>query len=591
MGLMETLRNGTKYIVIVLIISFGLIWVLADVDFFGAMNAGPNELGSVNGDDISLQEYNQRVQYYNNLYVQQTGSSMTPEITAIYEQQVWDELVNSRLIQQKMDELGITVTDAELLDMVYGDNPDEIIVQNFSREDGSIDRATIDQVLSNPEFAQQAVALDLQLRQKRRQQKLTNYIAAGVQVTKEQVEEEYMKQNSYADVSFVRFPFADITDEEVTVSDSDLKKYYNDNKESYKREESYRANVVKFSFLPTSEDTATIFKEVEELRDDFANAENDSLFLNRQQSSTSYSAAFIDKDDIREEYKLVLDIEEGEVTAPFLNSGQVSIIKNVEENRNEIKFVVFSRVVEALQRTIRDADEAARDFQLFADEETDFETEANRAEKEIQSVFATKDSPFISGLGNSQQVLSFLEGADIGDISRVIELGTDFVVVELTEKTKAGYRPLEEVKTQVETAVKLEKKKALSIQRAKDLLAANTNIDDLAEAAGKELNTAEDISANGLVLAGAGSEPKVIGAIFALDEGQTSKVIEGSSAAYVVKVITKQTPLIENLDAATRQQIKTRLEAQINQKFGSIWLEQLKEEAEVIDNRSRLIQS
>ncbi len=199
MGLMETLRNGTKYIVIILIISFGLIWVLADVDFFGAMNAGPSELGEVNGDNISLQEYNQRVQYYNNMYVQQTGSSMTPEVTAIYEQQVWDEVVNSRLIQQKMDELGITVTDSELLDMVYGDNPDPIIVQNFSREDGSIDRATIDQVLTNPDFSQQAIALDLQLRQKRRQQKLTNYISAGVQVTKQQVDEEYIKQNSYAD--------------------------------------------------------------------------------------------------------------------------------------------------------------------------------------------------------------------------------------------------------------------------------------------------------------------------------------------------------------------------------------------------------
>ena len=308
MGLMETLRNGTKYIVIILIISFGLIWVLADVDFFGAMQAGPNNLGQVNGDDISLQEYNQRVQYYNNLYVQQTGNSMTPEVTAIYEQQVWDELVNSRLIEQKMDELGITVTDTELLDMVYGDNPDPIIVQNFSREDGSIDRATIDQVLTNPDFSQQAIALDLQLRQKRRQEKLTNYIAAGVQVTNEQVEDEFMKQNSFADVSYVRFPFADITDEEISVTDSDIREYYNANKEQYKREESYRASVVKFSYLPTADDTTTIFQEVEELRSDFANAESDSLFLNRQQSSTPYSATFIDKDDVREEYRAVLDL-------------------------------------------------------------------------------------------------------------------------------------------------------------------------------------------------------------------------------------------------------------------------------------------
>lgn len=591
MGLMETLRNGTKYIVIILIVSFGLIWVLADVDFFGAMQAGPNNLGQVNGDDISLQEYNQRVQYYNNLYVQQTGNSMTPEITAIYEQQAWDELVNSRLIEQKMDELGITVTDAELLDMVYGDNPDPIIVQNFSRADGSIDRATIDQVLTNPDFSQQAIALDLQLRQKRRQEKLTNYIAAGVQVTNDQIEAEYMKQNSFADVSYVRFPFADIADEEISVTDADIRDYYNANKEQYKREENYRASVVKFSFLPTADDTATIFQEVEELRSGFANAENDSLFLNRQQSSTPYSATFINKDDVREAYRAVLDLEEGEVTKPFLNAGQVSIIKNVEENRNEIKFVVFSRLIEALQGTIRDADEAARDFQLFAEEETDFETEAERANKEIQSIFATKGNAFISGLGNSQQILTFLERADRGDISRVIELGTDFVVVQLDEKTKEGYRSLEEVKAQVETLVKLEKKKAQAVSNAREALNSNQTVEALASSTGKEIQTAEGIAANSMVLTGAGREPKVIGAIFELEEGETSGVIEGSSAAYVVMVTSKQVPSLDNLDEATKQQIRTRLEGEINQKFGAIWLEQLKQEAEIIDNRSRLIQS
>ncbi|MFY0684861.1 MAG: SurA N-terminal domain-containing protein [Balneola sp.] len=591
MGLMETLRNGTKYIVIILIVSFGLIWVLADVDFFGAMNAGPSELGEVNGDNISLQEYNQRVQYYNNLYVQQTGNSMTPEVTAIYEQQVWDELINSRLIAQKMDELGITVTDAELLDMVYGDNPDQIIVQNFSRADGTIDRASIDQVLTNPDFSQQAISLDLQLRQKRRQEKLTNYITAGVQVTKEQVEEAYIKQNSFADVSYVRFPFGEISDDEISVTDSDLKNYYNTNKEQYKREESYRASVVKFSLLPTKEDTTTIFGELEELRADFASAENDSLFLNRQQSSTPYSSAFIDKDDVREEYSAVLDIEEGEVSEPFLNAGQVSIIKNVEENRNEIKFVVFSRLIEALPGTVRDADEAARDFQLFADEETDFETEAERAEKEITSIFATKGNAFISGIGNSQQVLTFLEGASVGDISRVIELGTDFVVVRLDEKTKEGYRPLDEVESQVETFVKLEKKKALAVEKAQALLSSNQTIEAVAEAAGNDLETAEGIAANSVVLTGAGREPKVIGAIFEMEEGATSGVIEGSSAAYIAKITSKQTASVDNLDETTRMQIRTRLEGEVNQKFGAIWLEQLRNEAEIVDNRKRLIQS
>jgi len=94
-----------------------------------------------------------------------------------------------------------------------------------------------------------------------------------------------------------------------------------------------------------------------------------------------------------------------------------------------------------------------------------------------------------------------------------------------------------------------------------------------------------------MVLTGAGREPKVIGAIFELEQGETSTVIEGGSAAYVVSVTSKQIPSLDNLDESTKQQIRTRLEAEINQKFGAIWLEQLKQEADIIDNRSRLIQS
>jgi peptidyl-prolyl cis-trans isomerase D len=122
-------------------------------------------------------------------------------------------------------------------------------------------------------------------------------------------------------------------------------------------------------------------------------------------------------------------------------------------------------------------------------------------------------------------------------------------------------------------------------------LASNPTVEALAAATEKEIITAEGLAASSVVLTRAGREPKVIGAIFELEEGETSGVIEGNSAAYIVNVTSKQTPSLDNLDEATRQQIRTRLEGEINQKFGAIWLEQLKKEADIVDNRSRLIQS
>src|SRR6056297_287067 len=143
MGVMEKMRNSTASILWILIFSFGILWVLADTQVFDAMAVGPRNLGTVNGDAISLDEYNQRVSFYTDQFSQQSGRPMSPEMRAMYENRAWEDLVAARLIQQKISELGITVTDSELMDMVTGDNPAPFIRQQFQQEDGTIDRIAL----------------------------------------------------------------------------------------------------------------------------------------------------------------------------------------------------------------------------------------------------------------------------------------------------------------------------------------------------------------------------------------------------------------------------------------------------------------
>ncbi len=589
MGVMGKFRDNTGIILWILIGSFGLLWVIMDVFDPNALSAGPRSLGAVNGEPISFDEYNSRVQYYSNAYTQQTGASMTAETRAVYEKQVWDDLVSAQLLEQKMDELGITVTDQELLDMAYGDNPDPLIRQYFAREDGTIDRFMVQNVLSDEQYSQEAIAIELQLRQKRRQEKLRNFITAGLQVTDQDVMDEYIKRNSFAEFSFVRFPYNEIDESEITVSDSDLKTYYNKNKDRYKREESYRAKFVGFSTLPTSEDTAQITKEVSDLAGEFARAENDSLFLIRQQSTTPYNSVFVAKSDLREDYAPVLDLKVGEITGVINLGTSAAIIKKVAENRNEIKFAVLSKVFEALPSTIDDAAESADEFQYFATEESSFEEEAERAELNVLEIFATKGNSFISGLGSSQQALDFFRGADEGDVSLPIELGSQFVVIKLEEKTPEGFRPLEEIRSQIETQVKNEKRKEATVAKVKGMLAANTTLEALSSASSKEVLFMDNLAASSTVITGAGREPGVIGAIFTMSEGQISGVIPGLSAAFVIQATSVTKPDASTLDQTTASSLRSELEQQESQRYLSIWLEQLKEEADITDNRDRVL--
>ena len=589
MGVMGKFRDNTGVILWILIGSFGLLWVVMDVFDPNALMMGPRSLGSVNGEPISYEEYNSRVQYYSNAYSQQTGQSMSPELRAAYESQVWDEIVSSKLLEQKMDELGITVTDDELLSMVYGENPDPLIRQYFQREDGTIDRFMVQNVLSDEQYSQEAIAIELQLRQKRRQEKLTNYITSGLQVTQAEVEREFTRRNTFAELEYLRFPYSEVDEASIDVTDADVRAYYNANKELYKQEKAYRAQFVRFSTLPTSEDSAVIRQELENLRADFAAAENDSVFLVLQQSTTPFNGVMVDKDDVREEYEAVLSVDEGAVTEVLDLGTSAAIIKNSSESRSAIQFAVLSRMYEALPATLNDVGEQADEFQYFA-EENNFVDEAARAELSVGSIFATDGNTFISGLGNSQQVLDFLSRADEGDISAPIELSRELVVIQLDEIIEEGYRPLEEVRTQVETAVRTEKRKEVLSAQLNERLAAHSDLASLAEATGKTVQTVENLSSNSTVLRGAGREPEVIGAIFGLEEGIRSEAIAGESGMYVVYLSSVNAPTLGTASVESYDTIRQELEQALNNEYLSVWISQLKGEADIVDNRAVLLQ-
>ena len=589
MGVMTKFRDNTGVILWILIGSFGLLWVVMDVFDPNALMMGPRSLGSVNGEPISYEEYNSRVQYYSNAYSQQTGQSMNPELRAAYESQVWEEIVSAKLLEQKMDELGITVTDDELLDMVYGENPDPLIRQYFQREDGTIDRFMVQNVLSDEQYSQEAIAIELQLRQKRRQEKLSNYITSGLQVTQAEIEREFVRRNTFAELEYLRFPYSDVDESTIQVSDAELRSYYNTNKELYTQEKSYRANFVRFSILPTTEDSAIIRDELENLRVDFATAENDSVFLVLQQSSTPYNGVSVDKDELREEYEAVLSVAEGEVTDVLDLGTSAAIIKNISEDRNTIQFAVMSRIYEALPATLNEAGEKADEFQYFA-EDKDFIEEANRAELTVGSIFATDGNTFISGLGNSQQVLDFLSRSDVGDISAPIELSNELIVMQLSEVTEEGYRPFEEVRSQLEAAVRTEKRKEVLQAQIQEWLTQHNDLPSLSDATGKSIETVDNVSTNSTVLRGAGREPKVIGYAFSMEVNERSGPVAGESAMYVLHVTNKTTPNLATSSPDTFENIRQQLEQELNNEYLSVWISQLKGEADIIDNRFVLLQ-
>ena len=183
MGVMEKMRNSTASILWILIFSFGFLWVMADTQVFDAIGAGPQSMGEVNGVPITFDDYNERVAYYTEQFNRQSTDALTSEIRAGFEQRAWDDLVAAELMRQKMDALGITVTDEEVGEMILGDDPVQFIRDQFADEEGNIDRVALRAAIEAPENQEIWVVVEDQLRQTRRQEKLNNFIMAGMKPT------------------------------------------------------------------------------------------------------------------------------------------------------------------------------------------------------------------------------------------------------------------------------------------------------------------------------------------------------------------------------------------------------------------------
>lgn len=589
MGVMEKMRNSTSSILWILIFSFGILWVLADVDFFGGITQGPSNLGVVEGEPITLEEYNNRVSFYTDQFSQQTNQPMTPEMRAMYENQAWDDLVAARLIQKKMNQIGISVTDNELIEMITGDTPDPFIRQQFADAEGNIDRIALRAAIDAPENSEAWIMIEQQLRDNRRQQKMSNFISSGLRVSSVDIKNEFIRENSFADIRYLRFPYSEISDDEITVTEDELRAYYRNNSSQFERSESYRFRYVSWDKSPTANDTTNAINDVEELREAFEATENDSLFFQRYQSNTEFRNAFVHVDEIREEYSPVLDLEVGEVSEIILINGDPHMFKKIDERSDEIKFAVFSYKVEADPiSTIDRLAEQAEEFEFYASSDG-FEREAEMRDLEVREATATKDNPFIPGIGQSQRIVDALERLRRNRISEPIELNDQFIVVQLLERTAAGTRPFNEVRGQIENLVLNEKRKEITYSRVRELLASNGDLEALAERSGKEILEAESIRMGGNNIPGAGREIKVIGSIFNLEPGQQSGPVRGESAVFIVHADDISIANAENLSSAQKQEIRNRLEQQKFMAFNQVFLDRLKEDASIQDNRRQLI--
>ena len=299
-GVMNSIRERAGGVLVgVLVVAFGGLWALQDSGAFDNVGRGRDgrTIGTVDGIAIDGELFNNAVQQQLQAY-QQQGIPISNQLQAQIENQVFDALVDNALVEREMDRLGIEVTDDEVYDLITGPNPDPLILQVFGDGQGGIDRAALQQVVEDPQYGEQLVAVEEQVRRNRQQAKLAALIGASARVSEAEVDAEFVRQNRRATAEFVALRYADVPDGEVTVTDDDLRAYYRENEADFERPATYSVEYVAFPKTPTREDSARATTELRGLVAGLREAPDPAAYARRNSFGASSDAGFVGAGDL-----------------------------------------------------------------------------------------------------------------------------------------------------------------------------------------------------------------------------------------------------------------------------------------------------
>ncbi|WP_316832371.1 SurA N-terminal domain-containing protein [Pedobacter aquatilis] len=284
MGLMTFLRNRAGYI-LVFAIGFAIVaFLVGDAINVGKPFWAANQktVGSVDGKDISIDDFGPKVEQNLNQFKQQYGGSANAQMQAMAVDQAWNAELASVLLTKEYDRLGLQVSPDELVDLLVGKNPSQLIKQYFTNpQTGQIDRMQLNSFLKSkdPQAQSQSALLQTEVTNQALQQKYSNLIRNSVYVTSLEATDEYNNRNKLANFKYVSLDYTSIPDASVKLTDADYTEYYDANKARFNNPmESRTFEYVTFSIKPTQADSLAVKAQIEKLAADFKIAKSDSLF-------------------------------------------------------------------------------------------------------------------------------------------------------------------------------------------------------------------------------------------------------------------------------------------------------------------------
>ncbi len=351
MALISTLRNKMGKIVIAFVAFSMFAFILTDLFQSNSFLRGnTNTVGEIAGAEISYQAFQAKVDELSYNFSINNGRNPLSDDLEQIRQEAWQTLIIENVFDVEYGKLGLVVTDAEVVDMVQGNNIDPQIQQFFvDPNTGVFDRQNVVTFLQSlnaapPQQRASWLAFESSLAPARKMTKYENLLEKTRFANKYEAESEYESSETVL-VDYLYVPYFSVADSVIDVTDSELKSYLASHEDEYQREESRNIAFVSFPIQPSTEDSAFVADEVEQLYADLMSADDDSLFAAINSDGITPYGTYKPNNfpSWLEDESVTLEV--GFVSEPLLEGNQYSFFKISDKYEGEEAFVKASHIL------------------------------------------------------------------------------------------------------------------------------------------------------------------------------------------------------------------------------------------------------
>ena len=339
---MATLQNiRSKGPLLVIVIGLALFAFIAGDAWKVLQPHQSHDVGEVNGEALSAQDYQNLVEEYTEVVKFSRGTSaLTDEENNQIKDEVWRNYVNNKLFENEAKKLGISVSKAEIQAIIdAGVHP--MLQQTPFRnpQTGAFDKDMLKKFLVDyanlnasqmpaqyVEYYQKMGAfwqfVEKTLAQSTLAEKYQNLVAKSLISNPVAAEDAFNSRTEQSDLLLAGVPYSSINDSTVQVSDSEIKDRYNEKKEQFKQlVETRDIRYIDVKVVPSDADRKAVEKEVTEYSNQLASTTADfGTFVRSTGSSVNYSDVPVSKSVFPADVASRLDSTNvNEVYGPYYN--------------------------------------------------------------------------------------------------------------------------------------------------------------------------------------------------------------------------------------------------------------------------------